>query len=1421
MEELVEDNGWPLPAAIARVVGKLRLHLGGSSDAHKYRGTMKMLDLLEDKLSILRGESLQGVDADREEEAAAWLRQVKEAADEAEELVNAMEASAAAAASDSSSLLLGVKYTVGKLVSACSEVESLLPVPGLDEDGLETPGDDVAALPPGPDQPFVVGRDEEIGVILEMILDDARFVADESVEERASADGSQISRKGWIIDALRSIDLSDQRNQPAESAAAYQKEMGSRVKYTRVQSSTVSSMCNPTVIPIVGVGGVGKTALAQFIFDDERVREHFRGNSAWVYFTDNIRKEEPMAQIFVSMQPEHNMLDHAFSLNSLRVQLQSVIEGKRFLLVLDDVSDEIRAMWGDLRSALKKGAPGSVVLVTTNLYSVASFVGTTTPVFLDYLHYDDLWKLFKHHAFASYQSTEALEPIGRKIVDKVHGSPLAAKFIGASLRNCLDEAYWKRVLESWWWNVSSCSFDIHIISSFGICHSELPAYLRQCLVFCSIFPRNYLFEKYELIQMWIANGFVELDNTTVARKLEDVAGEWFDELVNKCFLQPTVWKAWYIMHSWVRDFAIALSSNEYQGVDCTMGNLPRSVRHLSVDMDAMNIPWTEYSIKQLRSLILFGGFRHNNSSKGFNNIYNILEGSYDAADSISERSYNTTDKDTADNISEWSSFSFDDGEVDIVAIILKRYCDIIGSILNRSTSLRLLSLSNLRANSATACIGDYPLEEDGIAQFVEFTTTHQMLPYLTHLRYLDFSHSGITKLPDSLCSLCNLQVLGLRGCRFTQLPRRMNSLVGLRHLHADADTVALIHGIGQLTRLQDLYEYRVKAEDGHTLIELKDMRYIQGSLCISDLQRVANREEAIQANLGRKEYVTCLALKWDRNQSSRGKYNLYGKELSQFDRGQKQPLQASLVEKNYTSDISGYLMNPPEVIKPDQDMEILECLSPPRNLQTIKFFGYTGLAFPDWVIQLRYIKVIEISHCTELQVLPPFGQLEHLRKLILHELPSMKDVSSDVYGTSNVAFKSLEILCFESMGKLENWADSQNEESFSNLQNLQINRCDNLRELPLMSLGLAIRKLSLTGCGSYAETVFRYLQKLTSLTHLSINDCSQKLILPCQNLISLENLHLSNCKELYFEGGILRLNNLKNLHISGCRKIISTVEEEINRLFSNWEIRFGKDQSLVLKSGLLNIAKELGTKRRELPLPGSPQKEEFMHTLQYLTDLTMDNLSQSSDLDNFLCKLSALRTLCLHKIDVISLHQEKWLEQITSLQELEFSCCYLLRQLPSNLVTLSSLKKLNMQSCFQIHSLPLKGLPGNLRELQILGCSPILEARCQKEDGETWVKKKRGEWHKETINEYRQKKTCEFWEGWLKYEEEWVESATDHLNDKGEWLENEEEDWLKNNSDELENNEDVWLKSRGEDWPKIAHIPYIRVNGDIIQNFYL
>jgi hypothetical protein len=104
--ETMEENGWSLPAAIGTVVGKLHAYLEIRSDSGKFKGTMKMLDLLEEKRDLLSEENLQRVKIDREEDLAAWLRLVKVATDDAEEVVNDMEAEATAG--ESATLMFNV-----------------------------------------------------------------------------------------------------------------------------------------------------------------------------------------------------------------------------------------------------------------------------------------------------------------------------------------------------------------------------------------------------------------------------------------------------------------------------------------------------------------------------------------------------------------------------------------------------------------------------------------------------------------------------------------------------------------------------------------------------------------------------------------------------------------------------------------------------------------------------------------------------------------------------------------------------------------------------------------------------------------------------------------------------------------------------------------------------------------------------------------------------------------------------------------------------------------------------------------------------------------------------------------------------------------------------------------------------------------
>ena len=1088
-----------------------------------------------------------------------------------------------------------MKYTIGKLLSTCAKGESIIDMPNPNKDLAEGEKEHTSESHGSsskakylPGNEFHIGRNEEIDMIRNMVLGNSHYVAEAtSLKIRQEAEKLHIPRKGWITETLQKIDHSKRTQQTTEVSPRPENEVGnSKAEYIRVScKSTVTDLRNPAVIPIVGISGVGKSALAKFIFNDANVQEHFGDQSAWVYMPDSISQVDMIKKIIYSFDPMYD-LSCMTSLETVHSELQKIIEGKRLLLVLDDVWDEIRVIWNCLRSVLSKGAPGSVVLVTTQLYSVANFVGTAGPVILDPLQTDDSWTLLKSYAFVDpcrSLSTEDLEEIGRKIAQRIPELPQLVKVIGATLRSKLEESHWSHLLNSWWWNISD-NFEIRVISSLGSCYSVLPGHLRQCVVYCAIFPRNFVFEKDKLVQMWIANGFVQLNNSTGFLRLEDVGGQWFDEIVNRGFLQPAC-KTGYIMHDLVWDFASAVSSNECHGINNKLKGVSQDVRYLSIDMEGLNALPDNFNIKQLRATILIGDIDH------------------------SDETY------------------------------LR-----LGRIFDGSTSLRVLAFSSFNLGAE--------IRNDVSA--------------LKYLRYLDLSFTGIKILPDSVCSLSQLQVLDLRGCTFDELPGNMNCLINLRHLHASTGTIAQISGIGKLTKLQELHDYYVEAKDGHGITELSDMSHLRGSLCISNLGMVTDPAEALEANIIEKNYITALELRW-------------------FD---------TLLK----------------TLTPDLSKSILGCLSPPKYLQELKLYGYSGFELPDWVGQLKHVRVVKISWCKNLNVLPPLGQLEHLQKLKLHGLPSIKDIDSDICGTSNVVFRSLEELSFAYMENWESWTYAGSSDFIPNLQKLQICSCVELREVPFESLGSATKEIIIRDCDPYDDMFSRYLQGLNGLTRLEVVCANRwyksgKLIIPCKQLMSLEYLHIKKFREVCIKGGLWYMRNLKDLLIIDCSTVVTDSNEE--------------------------SAHEEKQSRTQIDLA--------MHSLTHLT-LDLDGYrTHILDLQIVIPQTPSLRNLRLDRAWDRTSITEKWLQRLTSLQELQLSECHVI---PSIVSSLSSLKRFTLEDCDSMHSIPPNSLPGNLKELQIMWCSDELEARCQNPTGDAWRPEKYDIelWRDKKMDEWKQRK---------------------------------------------------------------------------------
>ncbi|CAL5380885.1 unnamed protein product [Camellia sinensis] len=315
-----------------------------------------------------------------------------------------------------------------------------------------------------------------------------------------------------------------------------------------------SSRNKVDVIPIVGMGGIGKTTLAQMVYNDETVKKHF-DLKAWVCVSDEFDIMKITKAIYDSVTSQtcsFNNLDQA------QVQLKQALAGKKFLIVLDDVWNKKYNDWNDLRGPFNDGAQGSKVVVTTRSRDIARMMATVELHDVEILSDEDCWSLFAQHAYES-KSIDAnpnLVSIGKKIVEKCKGLPLAAKTLGGLLRCKERDEEWVDVLCSKIWDLSHEESDI--LPALRLSYHHLPSHLKQCFAYCSIIPNDYEFEEDEIVLLWMAEGFILPKRE---KQMEDVGVDYFRELLSRSFFQPssTGKGSKFVMHDLINDLAYVVA----------------------------------------------------------------------------------------------------------------------------------------------------------------------------------------------------------------------------------------------------------------------------------------------------------------------------------------------------------------------------------------------------------------------------------------------------------------------------------------------------------------------------------------------------------------------------------------------------------------------------------------------------------------------------------------------------------------------------------------------------------------------------------------------------------------------------------------------------------------------------------------------
>jgi hypothetical protein len=261
-----------------------------------------------------------------------------------------------------------------------------------------------------------------------------------------------------------------------------------------------------TILPIYGIGGIGKTTLARMVYNSSQFKEY---SQVWVYVSQTFDLKH-IGNSIISQLSEGVKESEYTEIQMIHKSLQKLLAGKKILIILDDLWEGEDFHLESLTDMLKVGKDSNVVvIVTTRDEGIARKISTIRPCKLKDLTDDMCWSIIKKKsAFESRGGKEHAEKTGKAIAMKCGGVALAAKSIGHTLQY-IKFSEWESLRDSNIWTVSSLkdTSSIQVIASLKLSYSIMPSYLKLCFAYCAIFPKGHKIVKDELIHQWVSLGF--------------------------------------------------------------------------------------------------------------------------------------------------------------------------------------------------------------------------------------------------------------------------------------------------------------------------------------------------------------------------------------------------------------------------------------------------------------------------------------------------------------------------------------------------------------------------------------------------------------------------------------------------------------------------------------------------------------------------------------------------------------------------------------------------------------------------------------------------------------------------------------------------------------------------------------------------
>ncbi|XP_074288940.1 putative disease resistance protein RGA1 isoform X1 [Silene latifolia] len=867
---------------------------------------------------------------------------------------------------------------------------------------------------------------------------------------------------------------------------------------------------NVGFIVVVGIGGLGKTALARLVYNHDRVGTRFE-KKLWTCVSDQDGKGLDVQAILgdIIESSTNKKPSDVSTMESMQTKLQEELKNKVYLLILDDVWTEDPNEWSKLSKYLTIGGRGSRVVITTRSEKTAEVVlGKAThskKYMLQSLSDENSWHLFALTAFER-ESDEANDPelmtIGKKIVKKCSNVPLAIKVLGTLLYGQTHK--WESFEKNRILHIETTKNPI--MSILKLSYNNLEPPVKNCFRYCALFPKDFEMDKRELISLWMAQGYI------------GDSEDCFLILLKRCFFQDVERDdlgdiVSLKMHDLMHDLAQEVAGDEIIVSNSPPNNLRRKLRHLFIDAKEVAISYVHES--NIRTCYM-------NNVRIHSDVVNTLVSNWRCLRSL--RLYLPF----AGNLPE-----------SIGDLLHLRYLDLSRNGKLKTLPKSITKLFNLQSLILEDCwsLKEWPKD------FCK----------LVNLRLLDInSCSGLTCMPLGIDQLTNLRDLTYYNVRKVSPIRKQfgGQLKDLKFL-------VNLRGRLEIRICGILVSENENKWEGGYLEHIKNLKAI--SISFNEEARESNNEaliERLQPNrnlmeLSLDNYNGTEIPRWGRAHDDWSIIlpKLVNIQLDNFKRIHGIPLLSNLKHLKFLtlSRLSNLEYMEHGAISRgcsrSKDVSFFPSLVYLRIDGLTRLKGWWGgvcegdssSCMPHWQPPFPRLSKLAIEECPELASLPPCPTLESLHltrsskslRILPGQGPANLDLKLKVYVDSvgyltNLPARCLADIVIQNDDELKRLQECEEvfKSSYSSLQKLEIIRCKTLTSVSEVSEHL-------TALEDWAIT-------FPNLVEITLSNCERLDGIPLlSNLKHLKRLTLS------------KLNNLEYMEISAISRIGSSGSKDI------------------------------------------------------------------------------------------------------------------------------------------------------------------------------------------------------------------------------------------------------------------------------------